>query len=172
MLSTSRGEGDPICEFVRTPTGPKETGWHITEHDRLHHAKLQAEDVTTITYTFIGKGDDTYGDQGPGAASATISACENLTSRHERASATRPIIRICTRTELHRHARTGAERRDCALNARSGSITNCEHYLAIGEHRAPTRYVLRWVWWRERTRPGLPFGASLRRLRHMPWTVQ
>jgi hypothetical protein len=25
--------------------------------------------------------------------------------------------------------------------------------------RAPTRYVLRWVWWRERTRPEAQFGA-------------
>ena len=51
--------GDPIYEFVRTPIGPQEVEWHITEHDRPHHAKLQAEDGTTITYTFIGKGDDT-----------------------------------------------------------------------------------------------------------------
>jgi hypothetical protein len=51
--------GDTIYEFVRTPTGPQEVEWHITEHDRPHHAKLQAEDGTTITYTFTGKGDDT-----------------------------------------------------------------------------------------------------------------
>ena len=36
--------GDPIYEFVRTPTGAQEIEWHITEHDRPHHAKLQAED--------------------------------------------------------------------------------------------------------------------------------
>jgi hypothetical protein len=36
--------GDPIHEFVRTPTGAQEIEWHITEHDRLHHAKSQAED--------------------------------------------------------------------------------------------------------------------------------
>jgi polyketide cyclase/dehydrase/lipid transport protein len=51
--------GDPIYEFCRTPTGPQEIMWHITEHDRPHHAKLEAEDGTTITYTFIGKGDNT-----------------------------------------------------------------------------------------------------------------
>jgi hypothetical protein len=51
--------GDPIYEFVRTPIGPQELEWHITEHDRPHHAKLQAEDGTTITYTIFGKGDDT-----------------------------------------------------------------------------------------------------------------
>jgi len=51
--------GDPIYEFCRTPTGPQEVLWHITEHDRPHHAKLVAEDGTSITYTFIGKGDDT-----------------------------------------------------------------------------------------------------------------
>jgi len=34
----------PIHEFVRTPTGAQEIEWHITEHDRPHHAKLQAED--------------------------------------------------------------------------------------------------------------------------------
>jgi uncharacterized protein YndB with AHSA1/START domain len=51
--------GDPIYEFVRTPIGPQEVLWRITEHDRPHHAKLQAEDGTTITYTFIGKGDAT-----------------------------------------------------------------------------------------------------------------
>jgi hypothetical protein len=52
--------GDPIYEFCRTPAGPQEVLWHVTEHDRPHHAKLQAEDGTTITYTFIGKGDDTF----------------------------------------------------------------------------------------------------------------
>jgi hypothetical protein len=36
--------GDPIYEFCRTPIGPQEVLWHITEHDRPHHAKLQAED--------------------------------------------------------------------------------------------------------------------------------
>jgi uncharacterized protein YndB with AHSA1/START domain len=51
--------GDSVYEFVRTPIGPQEVEWHVTEHDRPHHAKLQAEDGTTITYTFIGKGDDT-----------------------------------------------------------------------------------------------------------------
>jgi hypothetical protein len=51
--------GDPIYEFCRTPIGPQEVVWHIVEHDRPHHAKLQAEDGTTITYTFIGKGDNT-----------------------------------------------------------------------------------------------------------------
>jgi hypothetical protein len=51
--------GDPIYEFCRTPTGPQSVVWHITEHDRPHHAKLEAEDGTTITYTFIGKSDNT-----------------------------------------------------------------------------------------------------------------
>src|SRR5258707_2768571 len=36
--------GDPIYKFVRTATGAQEIEWHITEHDRPHHAKLQAED--------------------------------------------------------------------------------------------------------------------------------
>jgi hypothetical protein len=43
----------------RTPIGAQEVVWHIVEHDRPHHAKLQAQDGTTITYTFIGKGDNT-----------------------------------------------------------------------------------------------------------------
>ena len=34
----------PIHEFVRTPTGAQEIGWHITEHHRPHHAKSHAED--------------------------------------------------------------------------------------------------------------------------------
>src|SRR5258708_34329396 len=51
--------GDPIYEFGRTPIGPQEVEWRITEHARPHHARLQAEDGTTITYTFLGKGDDT-----------------------------------------------------------------------------------------------------------------
>ena len=36
--------GDPIYEFVRTPTDAQEIEWHIAEHDRPHYAKLQAED--------------------------------------------------------------------------------------------------------------------------------
>ncbi|HEX4661796.1 MAG TPA: hypothetical protein VH307_30745, partial [Streptosporangiaceae bacterium] len=36
--------GDPIYKFVPTATGAQEIEWHITEHDRPHHAKLQAED--------------------------------------------------------------------------------------------------------------------------------
>ena len=51
--------GDPIYEFCRTPTGPQEVLWHITEYDRPRHAKLVAEDGTTITYIFTGQGDDT-----------------------------------------------------------------------------------------------------------------
>ena len=51
--------GDHIYEFIRTPSGPQEVLWHVTEHDRPRRAKLQAEDGTTITYTFIGKGDAT-----------------------------------------------------------------------------------------------------------------
>jgi hypothetical protein len=48
-----------LLSFVRTPIGPQEVEWHVTEHDRPHHAKLQAEDGTTITYTFTGQGGDT-----------------------------------------------------------------------------------------------------------------
>ena len=44
--------------------------------------------------------------------------------------------------ERRRHVPVGrTERRDCALSARSGSITNCERHLAIGERRAPNRIV-------------------------------
>ncbi len=51
--------GDPIYEFVRTPTGPQEVLWQITEYDRPRRAKLVAEDGTSITYIFTGQGDDT-----------------------------------------------------------------------------------------------------------------
>jgi Polyketide cyclase / dehydrase and lipid transport len=51
--------GDPIYEFCRTPIGPQEVEWRITEYDRPNHAKLQVEDGTSITYTFIGEGDNT-----------------------------------------------------------------------------------------------------------------
>src|SRR5258708_37674757 len=51
--------GDPIYEFVRTPIGPQGAERHITEHDRPHHAKLQAEDGTTSTSTLLANGDET-----------------------------------------------------------------------------------------------------------------
>jgi hypothetical protein len=51
--------GDPIYEFVRTPTGPQEVLWHITEHDRPRRMKLEVEDGTSITYHFIPQGDST-----------------------------------------------------------------------------------------------------------------
>ncbi len=51
--------GDPIYEFVRTPTGPQEVLWQITEYDRPRRAKLVAEDGTSITYLFTGQDDDT-----------------------------------------------------------------------------------------------------------------
>ena len=51
--------GDRIYEFVRTPTGPQEVLWQITEYDRPRRAKLVAEDGTSITYIFTGQGDDT-----------------------------------------------------------------------------------------------------------------
>ena len=51
--------GDPIYEFVRTPIGPQEVLWHITEHDRPRRMKLEVEDGTSITYHFIPQGDDT-----------------------------------------------------------------------------------------------------------------
>jgi hypothetical protein len=51
--------GDPIYEFCRTPTGPQEVLWRITEYDRPRRAKLVAEDGTSITYIFTGQGDDT-----------------------------------------------------------------------------------------------------------------
>jgi hypothetical protein len=51
--------GDHITEFMRSPSGPQEVLWHVTEHDRPRHAKLQAEDGTTVTYIFTGQGDDT-----------------------------------------------------------------------------------------------------------------
>src|SRR5260370_28074804 len=50
--------GDRIYEFVRTPTGPQEVLWQITEYDRPRRAKLVAEDGTPISYTFTGQGDD------------------------------------------------------------------------------------------------------------------
>jgi hypothetical protein len=51
--------GEPIYEFIRTPTGPQEVVWHITEHDRPRRMKLEVEDGTSITYHFIPQGDDT-----------------------------------------------------------------------------------------------------------------
>jgi uncharacterized protein YndB with AHSA1/START domain len=51
--------GDHITEFIRTPSGPQEVLWHVTEHDRPRRAKLQAEDGTTVTYILTGQGDDT-----------------------------------------------------------------------------------------------------------------
>ncbi len=52
--------GDRIYEFVRTPTGPYEVHWKITEHNRPHGAKMVADDGTSITYTFEEKADGTH----------------------------------------------------------------------------------------------------------------
>jgi uncharacterized protein YndB with AHSA1/START domain len=51
--------GDRIYEFVRTPTGPAEREWHITEYDRPRRVKLQDDHGTAITYTFEGRADGT-----------------------------------------------------------------------------------------------------------------
>src|SRR5260370_34903122 len=51
--------GDPIYEFVPTPTGPQEVLWHITAYDRPRRAKLVAEAGTGITYSFTCQGEDT-----------------------------------------------------------------------------------------------------------------
>lgn len=51
--------GEPIYEFCRTPAGPQEVVWHITEHDRPRRMKLEVEDGTSITYIFIAQGDGT-----------------------------------------------------------------------------------------------------------------
>src|SRR5260370_20899891 len=40
--------GDRIYEFVRTPTGPQEVLWQITEYDPPRPAKLVAEDRTSF----------------------------------------------------------------------------------------------------------------------------
>ncbi len=50
-------KGDRIYEFVRTPTGPYEVHWKITEHNRPYGAKMVADDGTSITYTFEEKAD-------------------------------------------------------------------------------------------------------------------
>jgi hypothetical protein len=47
--------GDPIYEFCRTPIGPQEVVWHIVEHDRPHHAKLEAEDGTISPTPLSGR---------------------------------------------------------------------------------------------------------------------
>ena len=59
VVHQSRGRR-PHLRVRPHPDRPEGTRGHITKHDRPHHAKLQAEDGTTITYTFIGKGDDTF----------------------------------------------------------------------------------------------------------------
>lgn len=40
--------GEPIYEFIHTPTGPQEVVWHITEHDRPRRMKLEVEDGTRL----------------------------------------------------------------------------------------------------------------------------
>ena len=80
--------GEPIYEFVRTPTGPQEVVWHITEHDRPRRMKLEVEDGTSITYHFTPQGDGTvfrrvfvlgsvWGAQDPLPYSADNSKVEN-----------------------------------------------------------------------------------------------
>ena len=44
--------GDKIYEFIRTPSGPEEFHWTITEFDRPRECAMKAQDGTVLRYTF------------------------------------------------------------------------------------------------------------------------
>jgi len=44
--------GDKIYEFIRTPTGPSEFHWTVTECDRGRQCAITAQDGTVIRYYF------------------------------------------------------------------------------------------------------------------------
>jgi hypothetical protein len=53
-------KGDRIYEFIRSPQGPGELDWQIVQLDRPRGARMEAQDGTSITYTFEEGEDGTF----------------------------------------------------------------------------------------------------------------